>query len=399
MKAQIEALYSVSQKETRILLGLMSGTSLDGLDMALCAITGTGRQTSVKLLEFKTFAFPDSEKQKILEIFAKPTISFEHLTVLNAHIGRYHGAIINDTLKEWNISKTMVDAIASHGQTVYHAPKHQQQETGWPNATLQIGDADHIAVETGILTLSDFRQKNIAAGGEGAPLAIYADALIFTDKEAARVLLNMGGIGNFTYLPAANNAQGKVFVTDTGPSNTLIDLFSRLYFNVPFDQDSKLALKGQLSTPLFKALYDHPFFAGKYPLSTGPELFGYEFVQNALNKTQDKELSPHDILHTLSYFSAYTITQALKNCVEITDNLQIYASGGGAHNPLINKYLKQLLPNVQWLLTDQLGIPGDAKEAVLFAVLANQTLSGQEPYQFSNPLWPSVSMGKISFPN
>jgi anhydro-N-acetylmuramic acid kinase len=206
MIQNVEALYTISKKKSRKIIGLMSGTSLDGLDVALCEVTGEGIQTSIKLVEFESVTFTTDFKNEVKEIFSKKNIDLEKLTLLNSWIAQQHAIIINLLLKKWKIKKEEVDLIASHGQTIYHAPKSLHHHTKFSNATLQISDGDHIAVATGIITLSDFRQKHIAAGGEGAPLAVYGDYLIFGKKGEDRILLNIGGIANFTYLPSNMNS-------------------------------------------------------------------------------------------------------------------------------------------------------------------------------------------------
>ena len=226
MNSNIESLYKIAQKPTRTIIGLMSGTSLDGLDVALCEISCSGEETEVKLIQFDTVDYSEDIKSEIRSVFAKQTIDFQKLVLLNEWIGSLHADMILECLNRWDIFPEKVDLIASHGQTVFHAPKILHQQEKFPNATLQIGDGDHIAVKTGIITLSDFRQKHVAAGGEGAPLAVYGDYFLFSKKEENRIMLNMGGISNFTYLPASNNPE-EVFVTDTGTGNTLIDAFIR----------------------------------------------------------------------------------------------------------------------------------------------------------------------------
>lgn len=175
----IEKLYKIAKKDSRFIIGLMSGTSLDGLDIALCKISNSGKSTVVSLENFITMDYDDEFRTHIRGIFAKRSIDQQLLSGLNAYIGHVHAELINQALQKWGISKDAIDCIASHGQTVYHAPQSLTKDTAMPNSTLQIGDGDHIAVKTGIITISDFRQKHIAAGGEGAPLAAYGDYLLF----------------------------------------------------------------------------------------------------------------------------------------------------------------------------------------------------------------------------
>jgi anhydro-N-acetylmuramic acid kinase len=402
MNKNITALYNIAQKQTRNILGLMSGTSLDGLDLALCEISGAGENTIVKIQQFETINYTEDIKTEIRKVFAKKTIDFQHLALLNEWIAILHSEMINDCLAKWNIPANEVDLIASHGQTVLHAPKFLHQQEKFPNATLQIGDGDHIAVKTGIITLSDFRQKHVAAGGEGAPLAVYGDYLLFSKKGEDRIMLNMGGIANYTYLPASQNA-GDVFVTDTGTANTLIDIYTKHYFpEKSYDKDAEIARNGSVNQTLLAALKDDAFFRKSFPKSIGQEVFNFDFVQNALSKTSLETISASDLLATLTSLSAETIAEGILftiNKMNVNpEAFHIYMSGGGTNNPLLVKWLKELLP-CQFHLSDDLGILSDAKEAVLFAVLANETVAGGN-YNFGNSKGiPSVTMGKISFPD
>ena len=395
MNKNIATLHRIASKKTRLIIGLMSGTSLDGLDVALCRISGSGIQTKVKVEEFYTWPYSTKFKNSILEVFAKPQIDFQKLTELNAVIGRTHGQLVLKSLKKWKVKPQQVDVIASHGQTVFHAPKFLYPQAN-QNATLQIGDGDHLAVETRIITLSDFRQKHVAAGGEGAPLAVYGDYLLFSKKGANRILLNAGGIGNFTYLPASAKAN-EVFVTDTGPANTLIDQTIRYFLpDQSFDKDAQLASTGKPDLALLTALKSHPFFKQKFPKTIGPELFNLEYVQAAQQKSNTIGISLPDLLATLTYFSAVTMAEAIQR-VTGKNKFDLYVSGGGAHNPLMMQGLNVLLPNITFHKMEALGITGDAKEAVLFAVLANEALAGGKTDFGKRSKIPSVSMGKISF--
>lgn len=400
MNQNIDKLYKIAQKEERLIIGLMSGTSMDGLDVALCKFRGSGGNTEVNIIAFETVGFTEDIKDEIRKIFAKSTIEFQQLCMLNPWIGNLHAEIINDCLKKWNISSEDVDLIASHGQTVFHAPKILHGLEKFPNATLQIGDGDHIAVKTGIITFSDFRQKHCAAGGEGAPLAVYGDYLIFSKRDENRILLNMGGIANFTYL-AGNLDANEVFATDTGPGNTLIDAYVKKHFGLPYDDNAKIASCGIVNQELLKELKNDKFFEEKsgdvtLPKTTGPELFNLEYLKNAQEKSKTLEHSHEDILATLCRFSAETIAEAILQFK--SNSCKIYGSGGGVHNPLIMSNLRELLPNFDFQKTDDLGVAGDAKEAVLFATLANEAIAGGQTNFGSRQGVPSVSMGKISFP-
>jgi anhydro-N-acetylmuramic acid kinase len=406
MNHNIEKLYQIALKPVRHIIGLMSGTSMDGLDVAFCRIEGHGEDTKVQLLHFETVPYTEGVKSEIRKIFALQNIDFQHLTLLNAWIGRLHGEMILACLKKWKVDTEGVDIIASHGQTVFHAPKILHGIERFPNATLQIGDGDHIAVTTNIITLSDFRQKHVAAGGEGAPLAVYGDYYIFSKKGENRILLNMGGIANFTYLPASTDAT-EVFVTDTGPGNTLLDATIRQFFpEKAYDDDATVAKQGKIIPQLLKALKDNDFFEKPFPKTTGPELFNIQYVDNAIQCGKLKNPSVYDLMATLTRFSAETIADAILKLFkekefdkDIMQQFTIYMSGGGMHNPLIVKHLKEILPDLTFKKTNDLGINGDAKEAILFAILANETVAGGKT-QFGNRAGiPNVTMGKISFPS
>jgi anhydro-N-acetylmuramic acid kinase len=394
MNPQIARLHEISGKSKKLILGLMSGTSLDGLDMALCRFEGYGLNTRYEILAFKTAEYSPEFKTKIQAVFAQEKIHFPSLSTLNAEIGRTHARLIQETLVSWNINPADIDVIASHGQTVMHRPV---RDGHLPHSTLQIGDGDHIAAGTGIITLSDFRQKHVAAGGEGAPLAVYGDYFLFSKAGQDRVLLNMGGIGNFTYLSASGDA-AQVLVTDTGPGNTLIDACVRKHFpGLSYDEDGKIGWSGECHEGLLDALMAQDFFREAFPKSTGPEYFHLSVVDDLIEQNS-WSISPKDLIRTLTEFTAQSIVLALKTYVHVHKG-ELIASGGGSRNPLIMKRLAELSPTWDTKISDAIGIPSGAKEALLFALLANETLSdagAQAGRRLGDSPW--VTMGKISFP-
>jgi len=399
MKASVEKLYAIANKPVKKIIGLMSGTSLDGLDIALCSVAGHGLQTKIILLQFETIAFTEDFRTEIKTIFSKKNIDFEKLCLLNPWVALQHAAIINTCLQKWNIDKDEVDIIASHGQTVYHAPKILHGQNKFGNATLQIGDGDHLAVTTGIITISDFRQKHIAAGGEGAPLAVYGDYLIFGKQGEDRILLNIGGIANFTYLPGNMNS-AEIFSTDTGPGNTIMDALTQKHFaGKHFDADAAIALQGKINDNLLDALKENDFFEKPFPKTTGPELFNLIYLQQAKEKSSTQDISVRDTMATLNKFSADTIVSAILKTTDKNKAYKIFTSGGGMHNPVLLQHLKAALPNFSFDTTDALDINPDAKEAVLFAVLANECICGDGSYLQNHVKgMPAITMGKISFP-
>jgi anhydro-N-acetylmuramic acid kinase len=401
MNRHIEQLYRSAKKRSRLIIGLMSGTSLDGLDVALCRIEGHGTDTQIELLAFSTVDYDEGYKQKIKSVFAKRQVDLQQVTLLNPWVGVLHGQMVNQCLAKWNIAPTDIDAIASHGQTIYHCPLRQHGQNEFGNATLQIGDADHLAVTTGILTIGDFRQKHIAAGGEGAPLAVYGDYLFFTSKQENRILLNMGGIANLTCLPCSADASA-VFSSDIGPGNTIMDAYVQRHFTpLYYDKDSAIAYQGRVQPGLLDSLLQHAFFALDFPKTTGPEVFNLDYLHAAQVRSSTQHLSHEDVLATLNLFSATTIASAINDVSGGLGEFNVYASGGGIHNPLLMEHILRLCPKMSNIQdTGTLGIDPDAKEAVLFAILANECLvGGQQPFGNIEQGIPDITMGKISFPD
>jgi anhydro-N-acetylmuramic acid kinase len=397
MNVQIKKLADLSQSKSRVIIGLMSGTSLDGLDIALCRFNGSGTDTKMELLHFRTVSYTPDFKKDLKSISFQSLADLQKITLLNALIGNYYAELILECLQEWQFPVQEVDLIASHGQTIFHAPYSLHHLAEYPNATLQIGDGDHIAVKTGIITLSDFRQKHLAAGGEGAPLAVYGDFLLFASATENRILLNIGGIANFTFLPAGKDPR-LVFSTDVGPGNTLMDQFVQLHYpEKHYDDNALLASQGRIDQALLNALMSNAFFTRPFPKTTGPELFSLCYLNNAISSSESTGLSNEDILATLCEFTAQTISNALSKTFANDQAFKVYLSGGGMHNPLLVQGLSRLL-NIELNNTGDLQLNPDAKEAVLFALLANECVAGGRLNFHGRPGLPSISMGKISLP-
>lgn len=396
MNQNITNLYHIAGKESRLIVGLMSGTSLDGLDVALCRFVGSGRSTTTEILCFETVPYNDETKGKIRLLFAREKVDLNLLCLLNDWLGNLHGEIVAGCLHKWGYASGDIDLIASHGQTIMHSPRSRHHIEDLPNGTLQIGDADHIAVKTGIITVSDFRQKHLAAGGEGAPLAVYGDYLLFSDEKEKRILLNIGGISNFTFLPATVSG-GALMVSDTGPGNTIMDAYMQRHMNQSYDESGRFAASGTPNLSLLRALSDHSFFTLSLPRSTGPELFNLEYLNAAQSVSNTHSASSADVMATLNRFTAESIASAIGRTDGVS-GAHIYISGGGWHNELLVRSLKELLSGHSISGFSELGISGDAKEAVLFAVLANEALCGSPREQYHDMVLLPVSMGKISFP-
>ncbi|WP_445664504.1 anhydro-N-acetylmuramic acid kinase [Fodinibius sp. AD559] len=397
MNSAIQKLYDITQKPNRIIIGLMSGTSLDGLDIALCQINGSGKTTEVELKNFETISYDPKFKKRLKSITSVPKASMEEVCLLHSRLGNYHGKLILEALEKWGIDSTQIDCIASHGQTIYHAPKSQHNQPDMPNATLQIGDGDHVAHKTGILTVSDFRQKHTAAGGEGAPMAAFVDQMLFTHDTKERILLNIGGIANFTYLPP-HTSDKKSITTDTGPGNTLIDNAVQKYFDEDFDKDGRIAKQGSVDPTVLKALKSDPYFQKSLPKTTGPEIFNLNWIEKQLSKMGITDLPSDNLVATLTQLSAETIAEAIQKVNLQNIQTAIYVSGGGLHNPILIEWIDELLPNCTIRNFEEIGFDPDAKEAVIFAILANEMLA-EEGFLINTDSEKKVNFGKISFPD
>ena len=388
MNPNIEALYRISGKSERTILGLMSGTSLDGLDIAVCKFSGSGTHTKLNVAHYTTVPYTEDFKAAVRKIFSIRAVDLEAVTLLHAHVARVHATMVLSALESWKLSASSIDVIASHGQTIYHAPKFLHPTSEYGNATLQIGDGDILSAATGIITLSDFRQKHISAGGEGAPLALFGDTILFSSATENRILLNMGGIANFTYLPAGQTTN--IISTDVGPANTLIDGYVKAnYPGLSYDANGEIANTGIINEAFINEVLAHPFFSAGFPKTIGPELFNLDFIADALKNAGIVSMAHQDMVASLSYITARVIADGIIKVVgDATKNMVIYASGGGIHNAYIMQQLQNMCPGASFKNLETLGVHPDAKEAVLFAVLANEALAGS----------PTLSMGKISFP-
>jgi anhydro-N-acetylmuramic acid kinase len=397
MNKLIRKFQEIAAREERTIIGLMSGTSIDGLDIALCKISGSGSQTRARVEEFTSVKY-DAETLRLLRAVAfRETISQTDLAIANDYLGRLYARQILEAITGWGLVSAEIDAIASHGQTVFHAPFRLHGRQGYPNATLQIVDGDHIAYHTGIVTVCDFRQKHVAAGGEGAPLAAYGDYLLYSKPGINRIMLNIGGIANFTWLPGED--QGKApFSLDTGPGNTLIDAAVRSAFpDMTFDEGGQIGSAGSIRSDLLIRLKQHPYFRKDPPKTCGPEDFDLNFIRDC---TKDLNvISAQDLIATLTAFTAGTISAAVKSYTSPGDVNELLVSGGGVHNQYLMKLLQESLPDYHVFSSGEIGLDPDSKEALIFAVLANETITGEGiPFHQSGTKITNLSLGKICLP-
>lgn len=355
-------------------LGLMSGTSADGVDCALVDISPVQARLRIKLLASQTIAYPPKLRQRVLLASTKGTVA--ELCHLNAAIGEMFAKTALLTIKRAGLLPEDILLIGSHGQTVYHQPTPiREPGIGSIRSTLQIGDPAIVAERTGITTVANFRTRDIAAGGEGAPLTPYVHHLLFQEKRQSRLVVNLGGIGNVTYL-LAHGDRNDVRAFDTGPCNMLLDglVLKGTSKKHPFDRSGRLARKGKSHGPLLKTLLTHSYLAKRPPKSTGREEFGDSYISKTFRQARAKRLSLEDMLATSCEFVATTIVDS---CQWFKGNVdEVICGGGGVKNLALMDALGKVFYPRPVRTMDQHGIASDAFEALAFAVMAYETIQG-----------------------
>ncbi len=362
-------------KETKTVIGLMSGTSLDAVDVALVEITGNGIKTKLQLKGFLEYSFPPDVRELILKNSVKESSDVEQICKLNFVIAEIYADAIGELLKEMGLNFSDVDLIGSHGQTIQHLPQKEYWGKYSTASTLQIGDPSVLAKLTGIVTVGDFRPADIALGGEGAPLVPYFEYLTFRSETKSRALLNIGGISNITIIKK-NSRLEDVVAFDTGPGNMLIDLAMQRFYGKKFDEGGEIASSGKFNEDLFNALaVKDSFIEAPPPKSTGREYYGLQFLESCFEEFKD--VPPQDWLNTLTYFTAYAVYRNYEKFIKPEVKIdELFVSGGGKKNKYLMEKLKELFENTELKDVEATGISADAKEAICFAVLANETISG-----------------------
>ncbi len=340
-------------------IGLMSGTSLDGIDAALVEIVG--RRPRVRVLGFRTTSYPPRLRREILVAAEGGALAAGRLATLHTTVGRQMAHAVLGLCRARRVSPARVALVGSHGHTLHHAPQH--------GVTLQIGEPAEIAVRTGITTVANFRTADIAAGGEGAPLAPWAHHLLFAHPRRRRAVQNLGGIGNVTYLPPGGDAS-RLVAFDTGPGNMVIDgVVQRLSGGrLHMDRNGRLARAGRVDETLLATLLDHPFLRRRPPKSTGREEFGAPVVEALLRAARRRRCSTADLVATATAFTARATADAYRRFLPTLD--EVFLAGGGSRNPTLVAAIAGALPRSVVRTVDALGFDADALEAVAFALLA-----------------------------
>jgi anhydro-N-acetylmuramic acid kinase len=354
----------VGQPSHRV-VGLMSGTSVDGIDAALVEITGSGSTLRAQLQHFVTVPFPDEIRQRILNLCEGGSVT--EVTKLNVVLGASFADAVLHLLGECGLQPTAIDLIGSHGQTVCHLPDER--------ATLQIGEPCVIAERTGVTTVAEFRYRDMAAGGQGAPLVPYVDYLLLRRPTKNRIIHNIGGIANLTLLRAGATLDD-VLAFDSGPGNMIIDECVRVltHGTQEFDEGGRLAAQGKVDEAWLTTLMKHPFFHRASPKSAGREEFGRAFAEAFIRDGKRRGLADYDIIATATTLTAESMVASYR--VLGVRDFEVILGGGGAFNPVLRRMLQERLAPQLVLTHEDCGIRSDAKEAIAFAILAHETIMG-----------------------
>ena len=357
----------------RRVAGLMSGTSADGVDVAVVDIGPRG----LDVVAFATVPYPASVRRRIFRLFDPATARVDDLCDLNFVLGEVFADALVGVCRRSRVPLASIDLVGSHGQTVWHMPEGRRFGRRRIRSTLQIGEPCVIAERTGITTVADFRPRDVAAGGEGAPLVPYVDYLLFADRRRSRAVQNIGGIANVTYLPAGGGVED-VLAFDTGPGNMIMDwTASRVTRGrASYDAGGRMAARGRVCCRLLAELMRHPYLRRQPPKSTGREMFGAAMAESVFDRARRRGAAPLDVLATVTVFTAESIADAYRRHLPGPVD-EVILCGGGARNPILVRALQAVLAPATVLRTDDFGLDADAKEAVSFAILAYETLRGR----------------------
>ena len=390
-------------KEVRRVVGMMSGTSVDGVDAALVEISGTDSEPKVKLLAFENKPYPPQVREKIFSLFTPANATVDKVGYMNFLLGEIYAKSALSVIEKAGMKPEEIDVIGSHGQTIWHAPIPESPD-GIPVAyTVQIGEGSVIAERTGILTVSDFRVADMAAGGQGAPLVPFSEYLLYRREKETILLQNIGGIGNMTVMPAGAKPRD-VFAFDTGPGNMIIDAVISAVTGgeKTYDTGGETAAKGRVCNALLDILKEEPYYRQPLPKTTGREHFGVQYTEKILSWWKENPIPVEDLLATVTDLTAYSIADAYERYVLPKYRAsEIIVGGGGSYNATLLRFMKERFAphGVAVRTQEDLGLSSDAKEAVAFALMADCCMRGR-----ANTL-PSVTgaehpavMGKISQP-
>ena len=354
----------------RLVVGLMSGTSLDGVDVSVVEIKGSGTALSMQARAFSFEPYPSELKDRILRNSIPETSSVSEICALNVELAHVYASAVRKTCSRSAISLEDIDLVGCHGQTIYHDPAPARL----PSSTLQIGDPATVSHLLGIPVVGDFRMGDMALGGQGAPLVPYVDWALFSSPEENRVLLNLGGIANVTALVAGCGRE-EVVAFDTGPANMLVDGLMKRLTGQSYDKDGEMASRGAANHAVIDEWMRLPYFDQSPPKSTGRELFNAAFVDRMMADGARAGLSNEDLIASATMFTVRSVVDSLNRFVEFALD-RVIVSGGGQRNTTLMRILSEALPQAHVDSIEQHGVDPDAKEAICFAVLAHEAMNG-----------------------
>ncbi|MEM3257513.1 MAG: anhydro-N-acetylmuramic acid kinase [Thermoproteota archaeon] len=372
----IESLEKIKAKPKKRIIGLMSGTSADGVTASLVEVEGNYINTKVGLINYCTYSYDEPIRTLIFELFDLKKSNVEKICEANFLLGEIFAKAAIKIVKDSKLNLSEIDLIGSHGQTIYHMPKGKLVK----KSTLQVGELAVIAERTGITTIGDFRKRDMAVGGEGAPLVPYVDFILFRSDKKSIVIQNIGGISNLTYLPSGCNEED-VVAFDTGPGNMVIDYLVKKYtagkFN--YDVNGQIASRGEVNKKLLNYFMNNEYFSLPPPKSTGREVFGSIFAESFAIEGEKLGLKKEDIIATATALTAESIVRSYENFILSKGTIdEVYVAGGGLKNNTLINMIRKRLPQVPILPFDILGFPSEARESIYFAVLANEFIHGNK---------------------
>lgn len=374
----MQRLQQLFEKGARVVCGLMSGTSLDGVDAAVARVSGSGRELACEPLGFTSRPYPRALKEALLDNSAPETSSVQALSQLNVRVAHVYAEAVRAAAEETDLpgGAEGLDLIGSHGQTVHHVPELEDWAGRAVRSSLQIGDPSVLANLAGVPVVGDFRLADMARGGQGAPLVPYFDYVLFASREETRGMLNLGGIANLTVLPAGAPAS-ETYAFDTGPADMVIDTLMDRLFDAPYDEDGALAAEGTVQRGLLEEIVaEDDYFDRPPPKSTGRERYGAAYAEALLRRGE--ELSARDLMATATALTARSVHLAYEQFVREKHPFDtLIVSGGGVWNRALMRMLEQEFADVAVRTSSHYGIDSDAKEALCWAVFAHETINGR----------------------
>src|SRR5580692_6092580 len=371
---------TIRRKGVMRVLGMMSGTSADGIDVALVNISGAPPEIAAKLEAHHHVRFPRRIRNEVLRLANGLPATMAEVSDLNFSLGEQLAEAAIEACKRWRVPVQEISLIGSHGQTIYHQGVSARFLGATRAAsTLQIGEPSVIAERTGIATIADFRPSDIAAGGQGAPLVPFVDYLLYRDAKRGRVALNIGGISNVTVIAAAANPED-IFAFDTGPGNMIVDALIQgmTQGRAKYDRGAKTALTGRTIPELLSRMMREPYLRKRPPKTAGREQFGQAYVERLIRWGKNHHASPADLVRTATVFTSLSIADAFRRLILPRASIhELIVSGGGAKNPLMMAQLAASVPGIEIIHSSRLGVATDAKEAFAFAILAYESYHGR----------------------